>query len=123
LDGKRTEQQFGLLAVETVDAPDNLILFGRSVEHEIRDGNVSGRSNGMERRGAILVQIEIDVTNLQDAFLGPRESVGPEGVHSEKNVGATFISFPEPILKGRTGDDFPGKNPLHGLAARAVSQE
>ena len=50
-------------------------------------------------------------------------AVMPEGIHPEKNVGTTFASFAKPILKGRAGDDFRGKNPLHGLAARAVAEE
>jgi hypothetical protein len=77
----------------------------------------------VKRRRAVFVKIEIDVANLKDAFLGPRMAVMPERIHSEKNIGTTFASFSKPILKGRVGDDFRGKNPLHDLATRAVAEE
>ena len=120
---QRAKQRFGLRLVETLHAPGDLIVFGRRVEHEIRNGNVSRRSNGMKRGRAVFVKVEIDVVNLKDALLGPRAAVMAEGIHSEKNVGTTFVSFAKPILKGRAGDDFRGKNPLHDLAARAVAEE
>jgi len=120
---QRAKQGFGLRPIEAVYAPDNLIFFRRGVEHEIRNGNISSRSNGVKRRRAVFVKIEIDVTNLKDAFLGPRMAVMPERIHSEKNVGTTFASLTKPILKGKAGDDFRGKNPLHGLAASVVAEE
>jgi hypothetical protein len=77
----------------------------------------------MKGCGTVFVKVEIDVTNLKNAFLGSLAAAMAERIHSEKNVGTTFASFAKPILKGRAGDDFRGKNPLHGLAASVVAEE
>ena len=78
---------------------------GRGVDHEIRRGNIAGSANRLERRVRVLVEIEIQMADLADVFLGTGFRTRLDWIHSDKNVASLMILCGQPLLEGFAGSD------------------
>ena len=121
LYGERTKKDFGLGWIEPFDTPHNLVLFRRSIENEIGNGRVAAGSNRPKRCRCILVEVEIDMANFENAGLGSGKAAGRQWIHPDENVRARPILLMKPILKRRTRDILREKNSLRRLLFAAIA--
>jgi hypothetical protein len=63
------------------------------------------------------------MSNLADALLGPRETVGTQGIHSYKDVPTRPVLNSEPFLKRPTRDILRAKDALRGLFSAAIQDK
>src|ERR1700678_604841 len=80
-------------------------------------------SNRFEGCVAIPVQVEIDVTNVLNIFLGPVVGAVLDWIHSHEHVGTDSILIFEPRLKAGARYRLSFGDSLNRVACRAIPHE
>ena len=97
--GHVAKKLFHWLQVRAGDSPHDLILSGRSVEHEIRSRNIERAADKFDGLLAVTVDIEVDVANFPEAVLCPAVRALLDRVHADENVGPAAVLFAKRSLK------------------------
>ena len=108
------KKTFGLFEIHAFDFPDDLMFLRRTIQHVIRLGDDTGILDGFEGLRAAVVQVEIDMPDGLDVFLGPSRGIFLERVHPYIDVRAVRVLVAKPRLELgacgflRTGDALDG---------------
>src|SRR5216683_3073145 len=93
------QETFGLFEIHALDFPDNLMLLGRTIQNVIRLGDDTGILNSFEGFRASMIQVEIDMPDGLDLFLGSCCGIFLEWVHAYIDVRAVRVLVAKPGLK------------------------
>src|SRR5580698_3673424 len=117
------QETLGLFEIHALDFPYDLMLPGRTIQHEAWLRDDAGILDSFDSFPAAMVQVNVDVFDASNLFLCPRRSIFLKWVHPYIDVRAVRVLVAKPGLEFRTCGFLSARNALDGLAKIPVEYE
>jgi hypothetical protein len=110
--------------VNTLDPPHDLEFVRRCIYGVIRRRHQVGLPNLRQGRRAIVIDVQVKMTDGLNVPLSSRACLGFQSVHSDVDVACLFfILVLEPFLSGSSRDPFSSRDTLDRFARTAVADQ